>query len=159
MPSDPTVTRVDPDDPAGADAVLDMDQLVWADDLRTPREAALRNTPTRAAWIARIDGEDAGIAASWDIEVSFPTTGGASLRPVEGLTWVGVHPDHRRRGVLTALMREHLRWTGDEAGRTSSSPTSRKKMAISASLTQWASDSSSDQLPSSRRRCSCSSRS
>ena len=118
MPSDPIITRVDPDDPAGADAVLDMDQLVWADDLRTPREAALRNTPTRAAWIARIDGEDAGIAASWDIEVSFPTTGGASLRPVEGLTWVGVHPDHRRRGVLTALMREHLRWTGDEAGRT-----------------------------------------
>ena len=25
-----------------------------------------------------------------------------------GLSWVSVHPDHRRRGVLTALMRHHL---------------------------------------------------
>ncbi|NYF97049.1 GNAT family N-acetyltransferase [Janibacter cremeus] len=114
-----TVHRIDPDDPAQVDAVLDMDQLVWADDLRTPREVALADTPTRAAWIARVNGEAAGIAASWDVELSVPAAGGgASLRPVEGLTWVGVHPDHRRRGVLTALIREHLRWTRDEQGRS-----------------------------------------
>lgn len=114
-----TVHRIDPQDPAEVGAVLDMDQLVWADDLRTPREVALTDTPTRAAWIARINGEDAGVAASWDIELSLPAPGGgASLRPVEGLTWVGVHPDHRRRGVLTALIREHLRWTRDEQRRS-----------------------------------------
>lgn len=28
--------------------------------------------------------------------------------PAAGLTWVGVHPDHRRRGVLKAMMRHHL---------------------------------------------------
>lgn len=114
-----TVRRIDPTDPVEVDAVLDLDQLVWADDLRTPREAALADTPTRAAWIASHDGEDAGIAASWDVELSLPAAGGgASLRPVEGLTWVGVHPDHRRRGVLTALIREHLEWTRDEQGRS-----------------------------------------
>lgn len=118
MPADIQVTKIDPDDTAAVAAVLEMDQLVWSDDLRTPRERALRDTPARAAWIATLDGETAGIAGSWDIELSVPAKGGASLRPAEGLTWVGVHPDHRRRGVLGALMREHLRWTRDEAGRT-----------------------------------------
>lgn len=119
MPSDIHVTRIDPDDDAAAERVLALDQLVWSDDLKTPHDLALRDTPTRAAWIATVDGEDAGIAASWDIELSLPATaGGGSLRPVEGLTWVGVHPDHRRKGVLTALIREHLRWTRDEQGRS-----------------------------------------
>lgn len=117
MPSDIQVTRIDPDDAGAVAAVLALDQLVWADDLRTPRARALRDTPSRAAWLATVDGEHAGIAGSWDIELSVPTKGGASLRPTEGLTWVGVHPDHRRRGVLSALMGEHLRWTREEQGR------------------------------------------
>ena len=118
MPADIQVTKIDPDDTAAVATVLEMDRLVWSDDLRTPRDKALRDTPARAAWIATIDGETAGIAGSWDVELSVPTKGGASLRPTEGLTWVGVHPDHRRRGVLTALMRAHLRWTRDESGRS-----------------------------------------
>src|SRR6185437_8153010 len=28
--------------------------------------------------------------------------------PMAGLSWVAVHPDHRRRGVLRAMMRHHL---------------------------------------------------
>lgn len=118
MPSEITVTRIDPHDTDAVADVLAMDQLVWSDSLRTPRHLALRDTPSRAAWIATVDGEQAGIAGSWDIELSIPTKGGASLRPTEGLTWVGVHPDHRRRGVLSALMREHLRWTRDEQHRS-----------------------------------------
>lgn len=118
MPSDIQVTRIDPADDAAVADVLAMDQLVWSDGLRTPRHLALRDTPSRAAWIATVDGEQAGIAGSWDIELSVPTKGGASLRPTEGLTWVGVHPDHRRRGVLSALMRAHLRWTRDEQRRS-----------------------------------------
>jgi hypothetical protein len=31
-----------------------------------------------------------------------------------GLTWVGVHPDHRRRGVLTAMLRHHIEQTHRE---------------------------------------------
>jgi GNAT superfamily N-acetyltransferase len=33
-----------------------------------------------------------------------------------GLTWVGVHPDHRRKGVLTAMMRHHLEQVREEQG-------------------------------------------
>lgn len=118
MPTDIKVTRIDPDDTGAAHTILSLDQLVWSDSLQTPHDVALRDTPTRAAWIARADGEEAGIAASWDVELSVPAKGGASLRPAEGLTWVGVHPDHRRKGVLTAMMREHLRWTREEQQRT-----------------------------------------
>lgn len=114
-----TVRRIDPTDTAQLDAVLDMDLLVWADSQQVPREELLRQTPARAGFLATREGEAAGIAGSWDLEVAVPATGGgASLRPTEGLTWVGVHPDHRRRGVLTALMRHHLRWTRDEQHRS-----------------------------------------
>lgn len=68
--------------------------------------------------MARRDGELAGLCASWDIQVGVPGAGGsAHVVPAEGLTWVGVHPDHSRRGVLRALMAHHLRWTRDEQGR------------------------------------------
>lgn len=119
MPSDIHVTRIDPADDAAVQQILDLDELVWSASGRVPRVAALRDTPRRAGFIAARDGEPAGIAGSWDIELSVPTAkGGASLRPAEGLTWVGVHPDHRRTGVLSGLMRHHLRWTREEQGRS-----------------------------------------
>ncbi|WP_068265214.1 GNAT family N-acetyltransferase [Janibacter limosus] len=119
MASDIHVTRIDPDDDAAAELVLDLDELVWSASGRVPRVAALRDTPRRAGFVATRDGEPAGIAGSWDVELSVPATqGDASLRPAEGLTWVGVHPDHRRAGVLSALMRHHLRWTREEQGRS-----------------------------------------
>ncbi len=37
----------------------------------------------------------------------------ARSSPIAGLTWVGVHPDSRRRGVLTAMMTDHLARTRD----------------------------------------------
>lgn len=117
-PSDIQVTRIDPDDHAGAEVILDLDELVWSASGTTPRAEALRDTPTRAGFVATRDGEPAGIAGSWDVELSIPAKGGPSLRPAEGLTWVGVHPDHRRAGVLTALIHEHLRWTRDTQGRS-----------------------------------------
>ena len=42
--------------------------------------------------------------------------GGLRPLPCAGLTWVGVHPDHRRRGVLTAMMRHHLEQVHAEPG-------------------------------------------
>lgn len=55
---------------------------------------------------AHLDGgaELAGIYAVYSVDLPVP---GGQL-PAAGLTWVGVHPAHRRRGVLTAMMREHL---------------------------------------------------
>lgn len=54
-----------------------------------------------AAW----DGDaPVGVTASWPFELTVP---GAVL-PAAGVTWVGVLPSHRRRGVLTELMRRQL---------------------------------------------------
>lgn len=101
-----------------AHVLADLDQLVWAEPARIPREAQLAKAPVRAGFVASVDDEDAGIAGSWDLELAVPDGGDAArLVPAEGLTWVGVHPDHRRRGVLTALVRHHLRWTRGVQGR------------------------------------------
>ncbi|HET8616081.1 MAG TPA: GNAT family N-acetyltransferase [Actinomycetales bacterium] len=44
--------------------------------------------------------------------------GGAatSTVPMAGLTWVGVHPQHRRRGLLTAMIRHHLHGLHESSG-------------------------------------------
>jgi GNAT superfamily N-acetyltransferase len=54
------------------------------------------------AWI---DGSIAGGAGAFSFDLSVP--GGGSV-PCAGVTLVGVYPTHRRRGVLTALMRAQL---------------------------------------------------
>ncbi|MFK5647347.1 GNAT family N-acetyltransferase [Ornithinimicrobium sp. LYQ121] len=50
-----------------------------------------------------------GIYGAFDMTVTVPGPEG-TLRslPMDGLTWVGVHPDHRRQGLLTRLMTDHL---------------------------------------------------
>jgi predicted acetyltransferase len=50
------------------------------------------------------DNAPVGAAASWPFELTIP---GGSV-PAAGVTWVGVLPSHRRRGVLTELMRRQL---------------------------------------------------
>lgn len=50
------------------------------------------------------DGAPIGAAASWPFELTIP---GGTVRAA-GVTWVGVLPSHRRRGVLTELMRRQL---------------------------------------------------
>lgn len=52
------------------------------------------------------DGSDCvGSAGAFDFRVTVP--GGASL-PAAGVTMVGVAPTHRRRGILTSMMRRQL---------------------------------------------------
>lgn len=59
----------------------------------------------------------AGIYAVRRMVVSVPGIGEEVRRlPAAGLTWVAVHPDARRRGVLTAMLRDHFARTR-EAGR------------------------------------------
>ncbi|MGC5363068.1 GNAT family N-acetyltransferase [Streptomyces sp. DT24] len=51
------------------------------------------------------DGRPVGTAAAYSFELTLP---GRTLVPVAGVTAVGVLPSHRRRGVLSAMMRHQL---------------------------------------------------
>lgn len=50
-----------------------------------------------------------GIYSAFDMAVTVPGAGdGLTRLPMSGLTWVGVHPDRRRRGLLRQMMVDHL---------------------------------------------------
>ncbi|MFI0235817.1 GNAT family N-acetyltransferase [Streptomyces sp. NPDC016845] len=51
------------------------------------------------------DGRPVGTAAAYSLDLTLP---GGAITPVAGVTTVGVLPSHRRRGVLSALMRRQL---------------------------------------------------
>ena len=63
-------------------AIFDRDRLLWA-----------------------LDGESP-VATAAALSFRFTVPGGEV--PAAGVTWVGVLPSHRRRGILTRLMREQL---------------------------------------------------
>lgn len=50
-----------------------------------------------------------GLYSAYDMTVTVPAPDGALVSlPMDGLTWVSVHPDARRRGLLRTMMRDHL---------------------------------------------------
>ncbi len=56
--------------------------------------------------LAAFDGATpVGIAAAYSFQLSAP---GRQTLPAAGITWVSVLPSHRRRGVLTSIMRRQL---------------------------------------------------
>ncbi|WP_099908001.1 GNAT family N-acetyltransferase [Streptomyces sp. TLI_171] len=55
--------------------------------------------------LAVADGRPVGTAGAYTLELTLP---GGAIVPVSGVTAVGVLPSHRRRGVLTAMMRRQL---------------------------------------------------
>jgi predicted acetyltransferase len=59
----------------------------------------------RARGVEADDGELVAMHASYPFS-RFPVPG--ARVPVAGLTWVGVHPAHRRRGLLRAMIQEHV---------------------------------------------------
>jgi predicted acetyltransferase len=72
------------------------------DDLERQR-AVMPLDRVLAAWD---DGRPVGVTASWPFdELTLP---GGRTAPAAGVTWVGVLPSHRRRGILTELMRRQL---------------------------------------------------
>lgn len=92
------------------DRALELAYLVFHDrpekEVREKHHALL----ARCDRIGAYDGTVlAGFMAAHDFRLSVP---GADL-PCPGLTFVGVAPTHRRRGVLTGLMGEMLRRTVD----------------------------------------------
>jgi predicted acetyltransferase len=60
--------------------------------------------PRERFYAAYEDGLPVGTAADFDFRLTIP---GGEV-PAGGVTWVGVLPSHRRRGILTQLMRREL---------------------------------------------------
>ncbi|MGW2584163.1 GNAT family N-acetyltransferase [Streptomyces virginiae] len=92
------------------DRALELAYLVFHD--RPEREVREKHHALLASCdrIGAYDGTVlAGFMAAHDFRLSVP---GADL-PCPGLTFVGVAPTHRRRGLLTGLMTEMLRRTAD----------------------------------------------
>lgn len=84
---------------------LDFDRTRGVELAGAPRRPGAADTATQLA----------GIYASWDMRVSVPGPLGTVDRvPMNGLTWVGVHPDLRRRGILRQMMAEHLALAHDD---------------------------------------------
>lgn len=95
------------------------DQLVWfAEPLSVPVEQVLASIPVDRRFAAYVDDADpATYAAIYGVRpmtLSVPGRSGPNRVRAAGLTWVGVHPDHRRRGLLTAMLRDHLERTRAE---------------------------------------------
>ncbi|WP_299927858.1 GNAT family N-acetyltransferase [uncultured Nocardioides sp.] len=94
---------------------LATDQLVWFGEVTDADAEHLRlGLPADQRFVVDLpDGPDdlhSGIYGVRPMEMSLP---GGSVVPIAGLTWVGVHPDARRRGVLAAMMSDHLARTRD----------------------------------------------
>jgi GNAT superfamily N-acetyltransferase len=100
---------------------LASDKLVWFDGVTDSDEIQLRGVPEDQRFAAEVVGSDVdpatypGIYGVRPMRLSVPDGDGhGHAVPVAGLTWVGVHPDHRRRGLLTAMLKHHFEQTRRE---------------------------------------------
>src|SRR5262249_15496359 len=106
---------------------LASDKLIWFDGPGTdPLDLQLRGVPEDQRFVAEVVGAEvdpetyAGIYAVRPMQLSVPAGGGRGrVVPVAALTWAGVHPDHRRRGLLTAMLEHHFAQTRREGGHLS----------------------------------------
>ena len=97
--------------PGTRTAFEEIDELTWFDE-RDPSE----DTPSavldldRSYAVSRTGSPPfSGIYSSFDHRLTVPGPSGELAQvPCAGLTWVGVHPDDRRAGVLTTMLHHHL---------------------------------------------------
>ena len=83
--------------------------------------------PEDYRFAAEIDGADPstypGVYGVFPMTLAVPgPDAGLHQVPCAALSWVGVHPDHRRRGVLSAMIRHHLEQVHEEPGTHVSRP-------------------------------------
>ena len=77
------------------------DRQDYVDALPVERARGLQVTDERRGEF----GEIAAVHASFGTEMIVP---GARRVSTAGLSWLGVHPAHRRRGLMTAMMHDHF---------------------------------------------------
>lgn len=107
-PPEPRIEALHADD---REALLAHDQSAFAFDTRgLDAEIDTAMIEWDRAFSAMRGDERAGIYVVFSFGLSVPGARGEPNRelPTAGLSWVAVHPDHRRRGVLRALMAHHL---------------------------------------------------
>jgi predicted acetyltransferase len=86
-------------------AAMESTHIVFAEPLSDDHfERTTKVLPRERFYAAYEDGLPVGTAADFDFRLTIP---GGEL-PAGGVTWVGVLPRHRRRGILTQLMRREL---------------------------------------------------
>jgi predicted acetyltransferase len=86
-------------------ATFDAANVAFGNELRDDDfELQKRELPPDRVVGAYDDGKPIGLTASIAFEMTIP----GGVAPCAGITYVGVMPSHRRRGVLTQLMREQL---------------------------------------------------
>jgi predicted acetyltransferase len=105
--SDGRTVSVVPLTPEDQDALLDLDQWAFGldDEDIDPEPATATFEWDRAFGVRAGDGRDlAAVHLTYSLDLSVP---GGQL-PCAGLTWVGVHPQSRRRGLLRAMIDRHL---------------------------------------------------
>jgi GNAT superfamily N-acetyltransferase len=101
---------------------LATDHAVWFGEVPVaPAEEQLIGLAEEQRFAADVDGSDPeaypGIYGVFPLTLSIPGAGaGVRQVPCAGLTWVGVHPDHRRKGVLSEMLRHHFEQVHEEAG-------------------------------------------
>jgi GNAT superfamily N-acetyltransferase len=101
---------------------LATDHTVWFSEVpAAPTEEQLIGLPGEQRFAADVDGSDPatypGIYGVFPLTLSIPgPDAGVRQVPCAGLTWVGVHPDHRRKGVLGTMLRHHFEQVHEEQG-------------------------------------------
>lgn len=99
--------------PEDEDAILDVDSWAFAFEL-TPEVRAILPYPLEPGRIVGIWPEYGSRRALVGLHASYAFTEfgvpGGTL-PTAGLTWVAVHPQHRRRGLARVMVRAHLERT------------------------------------------------
>ncbi|WP_127571179.1 GNAT family N-acetyltransferase [Georgenia faecalis] len=96
---------------ADRDAIIDLDRWAFAFDIAPEDRSAvvwdLEPGRVVGVWDERDPGARRLAAVHASYAFALPVPGGARL-PTAGLTWVGVHPGHRRRGLARAMLTTHL---------------------------------------------------
>ena len=104
-----------------ADRYLRSDQTVWFQEpTSVPAATFLAALPEQQRFAVDTDPDAATYAAIYGVyplDLAVPGPAGTTRQvPCAGLTWVGVHPDHRRRGLLTAMLRHHFEQVRETPG-------------------------------------------